>query len=48
MSYTYLFIRTDLSVPQQIIQTAHAMEKVASGTRDSSAVLFSVKDEAEL
>lgn len=48
-SYVYLFVRDDLSVPQQIIQTAHAVETmVKESNLDSfetnNMVLFGVKD----
>jgi len=44
--YTYLFIRTDLSIPQQIVQTAHAA--CEAGYRygeHSHMVLFAVPSE---
>lgn len=49
--YMYLFIRDDLSVPQQIIQTAHAVEDICkkiSLTKTSHAVLFSADSENDL
>lgn len=48
--YIYLFTRTDLSIPQQIIQTAHATHAMAA-TQDSrvaNAVLIGVESEDKL
>lgn len=50
-SYMYLFVRGDLSVPQQIIQTAHAVEDICQKIRmnkTSHAVLFSADSEDDL
>lgn len=54
MSHIYLFIRSDLSVPQQIIQTSHAVDQLVrelnlpmKKTVDSM-VLFEVHSETEL
>lgn len=49
----YLFVRQDLSVPQQIVQTAHAVDELNKRWDDKSdttnfMVLCSVKDELEL
>ncbi len=50
--YTYIFVRTDLSYAQQIVQASHAaLEagfKFDAPTDTSSIVLFGVKDEDEL
>ena len=51
--YMYLFIREDLSIPQQIIQTAHAVDELNKkirqhGTNTNFMVLFSSKSEKEL
>lgn len=49
--YVYLFIREDLSIPQQIIQTAHAvddMNKSYPHESENYMVLCSVKDEERL
>lgn len=50
-NYIYLFIREDLSRPQQIIQTAHAAYEVATRHRSHAvpnAVLIGVPNLAEL
>lgn len=49
--YIYMFIREDLSVSQQIVQTAHAVDEI--GRRHQSVgnnymVLCGVKDEQDL
>lgn len=50
--YMYLFIREDLSIPQQIVQTAHAVDELGKrikGTAQTNhMVLFGVPDEAHL
>ena len=50
--YIYLFIREDLSIPQQIVQTAHAVDELGKRIDNSSKtnhmVLFSVRDEYAL
>lgn len=54
MSHIYLFVRSDLSIPQQIIQTSHAVDQLVrelslplKKTVDSM-VLFGVDSEIEL
>ncbi len=54
--YIYLFIRTDLSVPQQIVQTAHAIYEVGrelpqlppGAALSPNAVLIGAESEEEL
>lgn len=50
--YMYLFIREDLSHPQQIVQTAHAVDelnkKIDSDSQVNHMILFGVKDEHKL
>jgi hypothetical protein len=50
--YMYMFIREDLSIPQQIVQTAHAVDelgkKIKNSPQTNHMVLFGVKNEAEL
>lgn len=50
--YMYLFIRQDLSHPQQIVQTAHAVDELAkwcpSGKDTNHMVLFPAKHEEDL
>jgi len=50
--YIYLFIRRDLSIPQQIVQTAHAAEAVAKKLDKDhptcTMVLFEVKNLSDL
>ncbi len=50
--YIYLFIREDLSPPQQIIQTAHAVDElnktIKAGDKTNHMVLFSSKSEMDL
>lgn len=48
--YIYLFVRRDLSIPQQIIQTAHAVDSIRGHGVDeiSHMVLIGAKDQAEL
>lgn len=50
--YIYLFIREDLSKPQQIIQTAHAVDGMnfwaEKEEKISNMVLFSLKNEEDL
>lgn len=50
--YMYLFIREDLSIPQQIIQTAHAVDelnkKIEKTDRTNYMVLFSINSEKDL
>lgn len=49
--YLYAFVREDLSIPQQIIQTAHAVDELnKSFPHDwqNHMVLFSAKNEDEL
>jgi hypothetical protein len=52
MSHVYLFIRTDLSREQQIIQASHVMHVVGLKQKDrkdvSSLVLIGIKDKEEL
>lgn len=49
-SYIYLIVRSDLSHAQQIIQAAHAVERLNKPVTMpvSNIVLFSVKDEEML
>lgn len=48
--YIYLFVRKDLSIPQQIIQAAHAVDCIRGHTESevSHMVLIGASDEAEL
>ena len=50
--YVYLFIREDLSIPQQIVQTAHAVDELGKRIRNSDNTnfmcLFGVDNEAAL
>ena len=50
--YMYLFIREDLSIPQQIVQTAHAVDEMGKQHKHSKVtnhmVLFPAKHEADL
>jgi hypothetical protein len=50
--YIYLFIREDLSIPQQIIQTAHAVDElnknITPNEEIDNMVLFAVKGERSL
>jgi hypothetical protein len=50
--YIYMFIREDLSHPQQIIQTAHAVDELSKrlepSTETNSMVLFPAGSEREL
>lgn len=49
--YTYLFTRQDLSIPQQIIQTAHAIHEMGvnqGNQRIPNAVLIGMMNEDEL
>lgn len=50
--YMYLFIRQDLSPPQQIVQTAHAVDELnkwyKSGKDTNHMVLFPAKHEDDL
>ena len=50
--YVYLFIRNDLSAPQQIVQTAHAVDELnkhcPSGSVVYHMVLFGVEGHDEL
>lgn len=50
--YMYLFIREDLSIPQQIIQTAHATDELSKRIEPTEStnfmVLFAAKCEEEL
>jgi len=50
--YMYLFIREDLSIPQQIVQTAHAVDELGKRIKSSANTnfmcLFGVKDESSL
>lgn len=50
--YMYLFIREDLSIPQQIVQTAHAVDelgkRVPGSAQTNHMVLFGVPDESHL
>lgn len=48
-SYMYMFIRQDLSKPQQIIQTAHAAAKIGEKYHgDTYATLCGANDEDHL
>jgi hypothetical protein len=51
-SYTYLFIRQDLCLEQQIIQTAHAIHLVGLNQKDKNlipnAVLIGVRSDKDL
>ena len=50
--YMYLFIREDLSHPQQIVQTAHAVDEISKRTGRSDQInhmiLFGIKNEFRL
>ena len=50
--YMYLFIREDLSIPQQIVQTAHAVDelgkRIVGSAQTNHMVLFGVASEAKL
>lgn len=50
--YIYLFIREDLGVAQQIIQTAHAVDDlyktIQPGDRTNHMVLFAIRNERDL
>lgn len=51
--YVYLFVRGDLSPPQQIVQTAHAVDELNKNMEEITdktnfMVLFGVKDEDDL
>jgi len=50
--FIYLFIREDLSMPQQIIQTAHAVDELGKRIKNSADTnfmcLFSIADESAL
>lgn len=47
--YTYLFIRTDLSAPKQIVQASHAAHNAGTRFGDHShMVLSGAKDERQL
>lgn len=47
--YTYMFIRTDLTVPQQIVQASHAaLQAGAKFGLHSHLVLIGVKDQDRL
>lgn len=50
--YMYLFIRNDLSVPQQIVQTAHAVDELnkqhVGGRMVNHMVLFGVDGHDDL
>lgn len=47
--YSYIFVRTDLSVPQQIVQAAHASLNAGHQFGSHShIVLFGIKSEQEL
>ena len=50
--YMYLFVREDLSKPQQIVQTAHAVDEInkhlPQTTKGNYMVLCDVKSEKEL
>lgn len=50
--YMYLFVREDLSMPQQIVQTAHAVDELGKRIKNSAGAnfmcLFGVDDEAAL
>lgn len=49
--YVYMFIRDDLSHPQQIVQTAHAVEEASKKFKSDGQnfmVLCSAKDEDHL
>lgn len=50
-AYLYMFIREDLPIPQQIIQTAHAVDELNKEyphTTRNYMVLLSAKDEIDL
>lgn len=47
--FSYYFVRADLSVPQQIIQTAHAAAKIGEKYHGNThATLCAAKDEKHL
>lgn len=47
--YTYLFIRTDLSTPQQIVQASHAaLEAGYKFGQHSHLICFGIKSESYL
>ena len=48
--YIYMFVREDMSHPQQIIQTAHAVDELSkTGIKNGAhMVLFGARDEREL
>lgn len=50
--YIYLFVREDLSKPQQIVQVAHAVDEmkniIGKTNKTSYMVLFGAKDEFNL
>ena len=49
--YIYLFIREDLSIPQQIIQTAHAVDSLSINRESDNVnhmVLIGIENEEEL
>lgn len=48
MDYTYCFIRKDIPIHAQIIQTAHACLQSAAPKTVNSIVLFEVKNEEHL
>lgn len=48
--YIYLFVRTDLSTPQQIVQTAHAVDELRVPASDQThhMVLIGLPDQRKL
>ncbi len=46
--YIYLFVREDLTVPQKIIQVAHAVDHLQAPVDNNYMVLFTVPDEKSL
>lgn len=46
-SYTYIAIRKDLPIPQQIIQATHAQQGIGAD-KITNTVLISAKDELDL
>lgn len=48
MQYTYCFIRKDIPIHAQIIQTAHACLQIEAPKEINSIVLFEVKNEEHL